>query len=906
MILRSIELQGWRSIANPCRLGPFAERLNVIHAPNGAGKSTVFEALRRGLFDGYKVTGEGIDRIRSWGRDLAPSVTIEFTHGGADYRVVKRFHSDRAAEVLRMENGIFVRHAEGEAADAAARAIFGGAKPGRGLSGEEHWGLAQILWAPQGRLASAELSGGLLQSIRGALDVQAADTASGEVELAIRARYLESFTESGKMRGGASAPAWLALDEELQRLRQERPALEQKLLDFEEGSRRIDDLRARCQRAAHDESAAAVQLENARVAGVQYRELLAEKERRVSEVARVQAEHAQLDSRLAQIRERRAELASREEEIARLAVQLPELVRQSTELTAAEEGAGAALNAARQQHEEIEELRAGVESAERFLHARTELQRSGEILAAIDAATAAHESAKSEFAKLVAPDAKTLKAIRTAVAKKVETAALLDASLITLSLVPENGGAIHVEAAEQTGERALSAGKRWEIKGAPEVVVRVPGFGTIKARGPAGSVESLRRDVQNAVGNLAELTRAFGTTHLAELEEMHDRLKQQTQNVALAEGALAAKLGARSRDEWLRDDAKLRRTVEIALAANPLWESVAPDPLALGVTLRVRQAATPAIRAAELARDDAQLKSAAARQSVALGQNNLQNAKTHLLSTRRQLDLLTADGLDDTARAAAIQRTALQWDAAGGALANAEEKLTAIPSDPAPLVQNLERQIAGIRESAGRCARDEMFEKGRLQTLAAGAPYRVLAELDETVARIEAEVARERAKTDAIKLLHETVARHRAQTLASVSAPVEARALAIVERVAGRRFSGLHLGPSFQLGHVSPVSHSDRVDLDNLSGGEQEQVHLAVRLALAQVLAAGERQLVVLDDVLIATDAARLTRILQLLVELSQRLQIVILTCHPERYLGIEAQLFDLEKIKSGEPLGGS
>jgi uncharacterized protein YhaN len=84
----------------------------------------------------------------------------------------------------------------------------------------------------------------------------------------------------------------------------------------------------------------------------------------------------------------------------------------------------------------------------------------------------------------------------------------------------------------------------------------------------------------------------------------------------------------------------------------------------------------------------------------------------------------------------------------------------------------------------------------------------------------------------------------------------------------------------------------DPVALSNLSGGEQEQLFLIARLALADVLAKDERQLVVLDDVLNATDSGRLARILSLLEEVSERLQIIILTCHPERYRGLDGANF--------------
>jgi uncharacterized protein YhaN len=88
------------------------------------------------------------------------------------------------------------------------------------------------------------------------------------------------------------------------------------------------------------------------------------------------------------------------------------------------------------------------------------------------------------------------------------------------------------------------------------------------------------------------------------------------------------------------------------------------------------------------------------------------------------------------------------------------------------------------------------------------------------------------------------------------------------------------------------------VELFNLSGGEQEQLYLATRLALAEVLAKNERQMVVLDDVLTATDTGRLARVMTILEESAEHLQILILTWHPERYRALSgAECFDRESL---------
>ncbi|MFQ3578174.1 MAG: hypothetical protein SNJ52_04085, partial [Verrucomicrobiia bacterium] len=66
-------------------------------------------------------------------------------------------------------------------------------------------------------------------------------------------------------------------------------------------------------------------------------------------------------------------------------------------------------------------------------------------------------------------------------------------------------------------------------------------------------------------------------------------------------------------------------------------------------------------------------------------------------------------------------------------------------------------------------------------------------------------------------------------------------------------------------------------------------------LAIARVLAQEERQCFALDDALTATDSARFARMLQCLQESADSLQILIFTCHPERFALLQdAHFIDL------------
>ncbi|HZI07112.1 MAG TPA: hypothetical protein VEZ71_24035, partial [Archangium sp.] len=90
--------------------------------------------------------------------------------------------------------------------------------------------------------------------------------------------------------------------------------------------------------------------------------------------------------------------------------------------------------------------------------------------------------------------------------------------------------------------------------------------------------------------------------------------------------------------------------------------------------------------------------------------------------------------------------------------------------------------------------------------------------------------------------------------------------------------------------------------LDSFSWGTQEQTLVALRLALGGLLSTRgprpEPQLVVLDDALVNTDAARHRRALELIESAGDTLQVLILTAFPERYRTLRGlKEFDLKAL---------
>ncbi|MBI3801753.1 MAG: hypothetical protein HY268_32890 [Deltaproteobacteria bacterium] len=899
MILRSIGVEGWRCFIASVRVGPFSDGLNVLHAPNATGKSTLFEALLRGLLDSHRVTGQEVEALRPWGRSLAPLVTMEFAHGGTDYRLTKRFLDRPSSNLERQENGRFVRLAEGEAADLQVREIVTRNPPGRGLARPENWGLAQVLWAPQGDLALTKLSGDVVSDIREFLGVQISGPGAGHLEEQIEDAYLQIYTPGGKLRAGRDAPAVVRLRDQLQQAIEQRGHALNQQQAFEDATRKVEDLRAQRTQVKRDAEAFAKALTEARSDAESHVALLADKREREGQVESAEIQYGTLKERTEAIKTAKKELKEAGETLVRLQADLPLWTREVEKRETEAAQAKSRLEDVRKGREAVEEARQKADLARRYLDTKVKAEELRQHLQRIRQTEKALTQCRKERSELVAPDTRTLRAIRKAVREREAAQVHLEAALITLEIVPEKAGSLEIVVGEETGTRVLTPGRSTEIKGSPEVVVEVRGIGRLRARGPASSVEELRAERDRAARKLSELTRGFGTMDLEELESLSEKARDLDKKVAEAKTQVSTLLSNDSVEKIGQEYARMTASLEEVLASHPEWREAPPDLSGLLASAdEIRRSFITAVDETEAAWESAQNAFTAANRKkdeldVRLGETERQQR-----SLETKIADLSSDGKTHEEREVELKKLALAWDAATAALEAVERKLQTFGEDPRAAVTKLEKQLQSAEEEATKALEAEKSEEGRLGYLSAQGPYSALVQAEEEIATLREEVAREELRTNAVRLLRDTVTQCRVEALSAVVGPVQLAATRMLQRIAGGRLGSIQLGETFEPAHVLPQLAEIPVRLDDVSGGEREQIYLATRLALAEVLAKAERQLVVLDDVLTATDIGRLARILTVLEEAAQRLQVLIITCHPERYRGLDgAQFFDLEAI---------
>lgn len=896
MILHSIELKGWRCFANPLELGPFSERLNVLSAPNGMGKSKLLEAVMRACFDSHRVTGRDIESVRSWGRQLAPEVTVTFSCDGSTYRLEKRFLDGPRSVLERREQGRFVRFAEGDHADEHVRSLLLASAPGRGASKPAHWGLAQVLWVPQGALEFEDLSRDVIEGIRDSLGAQVSGEEARGIEKRIEDQYRSIFTATGRLRGGRAPAPIVELDARVMQEKERAQEARTRWESFEAASRRIQDLTARRSQAVHD-------VENLQglIAQMRGRAALYEKSLQKRDLARAHWEKAAaaertLRDQLDRIEDLKGQITRQEERITSLESQGPALESEREAAADAVRVAQDELARTRRQRASVEEAREAALAARRYADLKLEVERLDELQRRAEKESVAAQDLREELAQLVAPERKELAKIRRLIAKRNELRTKLDAALITLEVEPLADGNLEVLEAETTGAMGLVPGNPIQVKGAPEVVLKLGDLARIRARASTESVPELRRKVIQADEQVQELTLPFGSAELEALEDLGERREGLAGKLKEAETRLETLLDGISLDELASQLARRRASLAEIVEAHGEWAKAEPD--ADGLEQRSRDLAK------RHGRDERNAEQEAARAGEAQRamEKRWEEMKTDLRLAERdrqhkvtELEEACSDGLTEQARKHKVREARQETQRQLEEYEDAQETLDGHEGDPREDLTRLEEQLEAGEVAERRLLEEEKEQAGRLQELSVADPYGALARAEEQLVRVEREHELEHVRTGAIRLLHELVTTLRSEAIASVALPVERRATQMFHRVAGRRLGQVRLSEGFDPVGMRAETIEGVIALDDLSGGEREQLHLAVRLALAEAIGQEERQLLVLDDVLTATDTARLARVHRILEEAAESHQVLILTCHPERYRSLHsAEFIDL------------
>ncbi len=889
MILHAIELAYVGRFRTPVRLGPFAPGLNVISAPNEAGKSTLLRAAARGLFDRHTTKSDEIKALQPAGTDLAPFVAVEFETAAGRFRIEKTFLQTPRSLLKEWQGGAWQPVAEADHADKRLQQLLQSGLPGKGATKPEHWGLLGFLWARQGEPAEwPGLEGaGLGEKIRARLARVELDPVIARLQAQLAATADALLTGGGKPKVGG---AWATAEADLAALETDLAAVRRTQADLDEIHRRYRQADADVGRLEqeHAERLAAAGTAREQAAAAERLRHDLETHRRALGPAQERLGAVTADADAAA--QRGAALAA-----ARAALRQAETDTQ----TAAQAQAAArtrleTAQAARPGREaEVAALRAKHRRAQALLRGRRLAEEAGALDRRVAQATALAAETAELAAKLAALPALTPAKLRQLEerADAVRTLrAQTEALGLTVELTPERAAAVEIgEGGAAPRREELPAGETRRLQSPQALDLRLAGWGRVTVRSGARDAQTAAADLARAETALAEALAAAevpdvaaGREALAARQELAHRLKTKEAALAphLGEFADAAALQAAAAGAARRAEAQaaaVAATAEEQALGSAEWEAA-------------EAAAAAALPGAEQALQEfgRQLDALAAAERAA--GERVGAAQLALERGRAAVRTLEAQIADLAARYPAGLDAAKQ--AAQLAFAQAEARVAAttlaLPPEFEKLPERNKRAAAALQQiadtlTARRSERDEA--KGKLESLGGQGLYSRETELTDRLN--EAALRRDAARTQAwcARLAHDLIDRRKQAATKAVLTPLEERLTAALAELSGETGRRVFLDEQLQIAGVGPTRESAHA-FELLSQGAKEQLLLCLRLAVAQELAADEPQVLILDDVLVNTDPVRQERILDVLGAAAARLQIVILTCHDDRYRG--------------------
>ncbi|MCF8570612.1 AAA family ATPase [Gordonia sp. HY002] len=833
--------------------------VTVIEGENEAGKSSMVEALDLLLTTRANSSKSQVRAVQPSGRDVGSEVFAEISCGAYRFEYFKRFNKSPETALTIVEPA--PEQLTGRPAHERVEQILGASLDNtlyRALR------LLQSSDPELGDLTDSSALSRALDRAAGEVDDEGADTPeSQDLVAAVAKEYSRYFTAAQGRPSGELLQARNVAEKAAAAVAERERLLE----SVQEAADRLPDVTRGIEDAMNEESQQRIEVSTL---AAQVSQADAVGERLATAKAVVARYEAGVQAARSAVRERtdlRNRLGQSESEIATTSTAV-----QTAREAAAVAGEQATVMAERVvvAQRDLDDVRTRIESAEAAERVAADRRR----LTEMDVAIAEVERLSGEV-KAARRAAEGVRATPEDAARAVEldreiaaATARLESGSATVVVTPLADG-VRIGGVAADDEQTLTVTAATTIE-APSVRVEVT---------PGADMQALADDLARLTSLGEEVVARCGVENLADVAGAAAKRTESLRVAAEAERRLQRELSGRAADGLTTARAQLATRIP---AGDPPSGSGDDDLVALRTSEREL---SEAVGQAQRERDAQVHREQGERNRAQAWETSGENARLAATALRQQIAAAEQEASDDELAAA---------------VTSADDQLTQAKSAEAKTAAEAARvDAAGVRakydeaEAALDRTRARLAQQRKLQ---AELSTRIevcrndgrLDELSDAVAENEAAQAalvRVSERAEGARVLHETLQRKRSDSRARYIDPFARRLEELAAPVFGDgvRFS---VGDDFRI--ASRTLDGVTVDVTALSGGAREQLGLLARLACASLVDEADGVPVILDDALGYTDPKRLASMSTVIGSAGPSSQIIVLTCTPDRYRGVD------------------
>ena len=892
MKLLRLELTDWRRFHGGPHEITFDSRSTVLTGPNEAGKSTIFEAIRRALFDRCQSTAKWVQHVVPYGiRGAVPTVLLEFEHNGSTWRIEKGFGGQSGSATLSKRKGKeWIPIAKNKDAEDQLRQLLGatfssspdGAKP-------ENWGAFQWLFVPQDDRDLPEDRSQALGYL-GLTQVGISDEFNAVLDL-VRINYKETFTPTGQVSKKSSRHQ---LQKEIEYLRQEKEKLEATLCDLDEKRRRYEEIQ---------ESLPSLEQK--------VKQAKEERDKTVNEHVDLSGAEGKLSAAEAKYEQKK----DKAEEAARILKARNAL---ENDLKTADKKLKSAIEDRAEKKERYNRLNQDWEAIRAEVHKLEE--RLSELRRLRDNAAGLLEIRKKQterkhLAKVrdrIREIDKEIKELKRQLSGKTPSAKLINQITELTAQIQAKQAAIESSALQVTVTgtpdfEVLLDGKRLEgVRGIAidNVVVNSPQGGSISIKGDTSRAQHVADEINELERQIRSWFDKFDVDSLQALRELcNEHLAKETQlkNLNTERAALDDRSLSEIEEAIDTIDQEIKQIQERRTKRGIIEENDALSDKELAQYIENLQGdiakLEEKLNAAKAQRDGLYTKLENARTEAEEADSEYQIANTKKEAAQESLDQ-HRDQYGSTEKCRGrVTKTAEDLKEAERVLNEAREKVERLSAEIETRRKTAQQKYDHLNDHLQRQMAQADNLAHDLEAAADKGLYAQMAELERRLTSEEARLARIQLRTDAIKLLKETMESVRSSVIQTIINPIKEDLDARLATATRGRYTLAKLSDELE---PQRLQGNLETEFEDGSQGLRELVNTLLRMSVAAHLATVESQTLVLDDPCVHVSRERTARVVELLNQLtaSGMVQAVVMTHRADEFAGLAGTFVEVATIK--------